>query len=293
MDYQAILQVLRSFLEKAYGVYQSMRGVIDNLIAAAIGLLASWIWYGLRNLRRRMSRDSPYYAIWNLAGKHTINVVTGAIRGDSGPEIPRMSSGDINALTEVILSIRAMYPDLEHKHFYSPDFPTTQFDNNLVVIGGPKWNWVSEYFFLTREESPVYFDDYDIVVHTGPDGDRFKARVDNGQITRDAGIICRLPHPDASDRVVFLFAGCHTYGVLAAVRYMSYMNPYSLENVRGLWKRVERTLVRFARSVLGRYRDYYFIAVVEVEVRGDSIGSPTLVRFQTLDSDLWKPTPGI
>ncbi len=287
----ALIEGLHSLLDTAAAFYKSERGILDNLVTAGITLLATWVWSRVRRVRHRVSRDGPYSAVWNLRENQTIGIVTGAIQEDSAGQVPRMSSGDIKALTEVILSIRSMYPKLHYRHAFSPDFSTGELDDNLVIIGGPKWNWVSAYFFEKRQDSPVSFDEYDIVVHGEAEDDVFSASVEGEVITRDVGVICRLPHPDAADKAVFMFAGCHTYGVLAAVRYVSYAKPYSLGNVRDLARRVERHwILRLTRSVLGRYRQHYFIAVVEVEVRGDSIGSPRLVHFSELRPDMWERT---
>lgn len=286
-----LIEILRTLLSKAEGFYSSAQGILDNLIAAGLGVLAAWVTYRLRRMKHRVSRDAPYYDIWNLRSDQTVTIVTGAIPDPARGQVPRMSSGDIKALTEVILSIRAMYPNLQYRHVSSPDLPTGGLDDNLVVIGGPKWNWVSRYFLSERKESPVSFEEYDIVVRAEPDDERFCASVEDSQILGDTGVICRLPHPDAPDKAVLIFAGCHTYGVLAAVRYLSYVNSYSLRSVGELERLIEpHSVLRLARSLLGRYVQHYFIAVVEVEVRGDSIGTPRLVRFTKIPGDIWEPT---
>lgn len=283
-----LTESLQNLLAAAARFYRSAQGILENLVAAGIGVLVTWVVNRLRTMRQRVSRDAPYYGIWNLRSDQTLSIITGAIQEEANGQVLRMSSGDINALTEVILSIRAMYPDLLYKHVYSPDLPTGGLDDNLVVIGGRRWNWVSDYFVRKRKESLVSFQEYDILLRTEAGDERFCADVHGTEIVGDYGVICRLPHPDGPDQVVLIFAGCHTYGVLAAVRYVSYVNAHSLRSVRELERLIEpRRVLRLARSFLGRYRPHYFIVVVGVEVREDSIGTPKLVRFTKVPADIW------
>lgn len=99
----------------------------------------------------------------------------------------------------------------------SDRFPSTKWDRNLIVVGGPVHNEVTRRL-LDAIQPSLCFDGYAIVA---PSGRRYEATsgFDPTQETKhDYGVVFRAPNPYLGASHVTLLMGSRTFGCLIAAR---------------------------------------------------------------------------
>jgi hypothetical protein len=102
-------------------------------------------------------------------------------------------------------------------------------------------------------------------------------------VVRDYGYLLRVPNPFSAEHTVLLFAGCETYGVKGAADFFALRNFHVLRGLDVL--RFGRLVAALDWLIPARFKTSYFLAVVEIEVRGTFTSTPRIVEFQKLEPD--------
>lgn len=144
--------------------------------------------------------------------------------------------------------------------------PSEAIRHNLVVIGGPKHNDVTQ-CLLSRLDIRFHFDGHTLVRYS--DGWRWNPdvrRIDGRDWSiEDFAVVVRAPNPFDRKKTVLLIAGCRTHGCLAGARAMIGEN------------------VRSTLAAIRRLGDSYAL-VVRVNAREDVLGAPEIVEAVSLET---------
>lgn len=158
--------------------------------------------------------------------------------------------GQVNALSEIMPSIMEGYGhNKKISTRLSADMSVKDLESELILVGGAKNNAytqrVMDEFF--EQSGARYTDDLNTLE---VDGEAIVSTSADGQITKDYGMILRLPNPYTGNRTsITIIAGLHTYGTGAAAKYL-------VRNMSGL----------------GAIKRKYFLKIIEFEVvQGESI----------------------
>ena len=214
----------------------------------------------------------PYYKIWGFERKSEINVVTGNIRFETDASksdsdySALMASGDIDALVEVISSLKLIYPKAKIRRFFTEEYPERVIDENLITIGGPVWNTVTRRVLETIK-SPLYFDKnlnlIDLISKQ-----EYETTEKDGKPVKDYGIVLKIPNPYDKDNCLILIAGCDTYGVLAGSKCISYLTKKGHEFVH-----------KISKSIGFLHIKKYFAAIVSADIVKEDVFSVKIIKF--------------
>lgn len=205
--------------------------LLDVVIAALIALAGA----GVVGLRRFVS--AVRWARF-LRGGHDapISVVTGQIRFPNHNH-RYMAGGDIDSLVQASMSTAAIAPKAKLNHVFSDELTPTIYRGNLIVIGGPKYNKLTEMSLeKTSEFLPVGFDGNSIVTKLPSleewAGNVFSSKVaekpsvikhytcqkSEGLVVEDFGLLirCLNPFDPNCKSVLWCIAGSGSNGCLAA-----------------------------------------------------------------------------
>ncbi len=199
-----------------------LSGVSGNLfsggLAFVFGLLARRVW-------SRWTKTRPAGRLWGVLREKRVELVLttapeSSVRENSSLVFPSeaIAGGEVSSYLTNMLKV-------ECRTRLSGTFPSTSWNRNLIVIGGPVHNKVTR-TLLSRLDAGVEFDGHAIVL---ADGRRFEAEttVDDGGATAptsDFGLVIRLPNPFSSKQHVTLLIGSNTHGCLIAARAMLHEN---------------------------------------------------------------------
>lgn len=156
----------------------------------------------------------------------------------------RIAEGDLLAIYELSQLLTLLHGEALHENvFILPELvddtaPQEQCNqDNLILVGGPVSNVATlqvtnEFQRRWHDQRKYCFDGITLRDQASQRAFATEFSTDGSRITRDYGLFARFPNPFCADgcpRRVWLFAGCHSAGTLAAVDALS-----NLEIVHGL-----------------------------------------------------------
>lgn len=248
---------------------QALQDLSINLLAAFIGFVGGALTIRLISFWRNRRALGK---VWNLSDtswksfirlrpssqateQQVFLTVTKLTHVTEDYERPGTGIGEVQAYLFATESLTATYGDTIRSELeYSDDFPERHLDNNIISIGGPKHNTVTETFRRRFSRLPLRF-----VYEEGTARCVMDKRTDTTYEPRlqllgnrvDYGVVSRLPNPYSSSEsrsVLFLLEGAHTYGLAAAGRILT--KEYSSDLVSkikksktGYWQALVRTAV--------------------------------------------------
>lgn len=193
--------------------------------------------------------------------------------------MPIFGLGPLLAYQHITQIIRTAFPQSPPaKMAISRDFPDTDYTKNLILLGFPLGNEVTERI-MSDLDLPLIFQGHQLV-----DRDSkkvlYQASVENGEVKQDFGYLVRAPNPYDSNSVVFIMAGCETYGVKAAAEFLTSANLHELWGFR--WPKSSTLLSLIYWITPRRWKNEYYQIVVSVNVRGLITSEPKLVSYSKL-----------
>ena len=193
-------------------------GIVASLISIVLGCLIAKVVRYLKELR-------PLQKTWQFREDEQICVfISSPGEIDTGVYKKKITTlGQIYGFAYLLNSIKKAYPKLEIDHLYFTRNPKTDnfsaelLGSTVICLGGHKHNWVSK-LFLEEIHPPVVFDENDNLIDLLKKK-TYKPKIENGIISEDFGIIIKAANPNNKRNSVFIFAGCHTYGVITASKF--------------------------------------------------------------------------
>ena len=198
--------------------------------------------------------------------------------------------GDQDALLELMVFLSRHYPNATIEHFHSGNLPTGHTSGNLVVIGGPGSDDISNRVckeMMEAVHSRIYYSDdcEQMKVRTGGNAPmelRAEFRDESGgdaaehrRIRKDVGYFARFPNPLNEESTVVLVNGIHTTGVLGAARAFSERRE-ALPNFH--------TVLRKGESSTG-FECYFKVPVLSGNIRVPLVGSEQVFHVLSNVSD--------
>lgn len=175
---------------------------------------------------------------------------------------PKTGYGELISLANISKSIAYCdnYDKLISFVYLSSEnsFSAHLFDENLIVIGGSTHNRVMR-FFKTKISNLLrvkIYDEYSGRIKSSADfclidyeGNKYKSVVDNHIITKDYGLVTKIPNPINKQRTLILIDGLHTFGLVAASKFLlhEYIKQYYLQ--------------------INKLNDNYFQIIIEADVK--------------------------
>lgn len=207
---------------------------LDALSDLLINLLASAVWAVLATLGALLLlpryRRWALQRFWGFADEDVRVVVaaTPSIDCDFRTQTnscywsvehgPIIGYGDATALGHLMGAVRLASESLQFSFVLSTLIPPDIREHNLILIGGPAYNpLVGE--IMNRVNTPVSFEGYSVRELRGANSLLHTPAITDGLITKDYGIILKTRNPFNSEKGVFIVAGCHDPGSIAAARY--------------------------------------------------------------------------
>lgn len=131
---------------------------------------------------------------------------------------PTTGIGQAKALAQVSPSLTRAWRDIDVQNVYfSGEIAGSDLETDLILIGGPKTNALTRRVLdIVGEEMGCTQDNSTIIV-----GDRrFEGKVDDNATGTDYGLVMRLSNPFSSGHRLIVLAGSHTFGTVAAARFL-------------------------------------------------------------------------
>ncbi|GCE04712.1 hypothetical protein [Dictyobacter aurantiacus] len=209
-------------------IHSILINVISNIAWLPIGIVltAVSIWIKVRVPNRRLWRvDDP--------ARLTVCVATSTTTNTGLYNRPSTGIGQVRALALATRSLNKAYSNkLDVSNIILSVEPLQdRFDNDLLILGGPKNNKIAAKFLsLISEEQPAAQIDSMIVWRVHKSGGHwidqgaleYEGQAVNRRVEVDYGLIVRAQSPFTSHpRTAILFAGSHTYGTVAASKFFT------------------------------------------------------------------------
>lgn len=183
--------------------------IAGSVVTAVVGL-GRWLVFSLLPARR----------IWRYAdGDRLTLIVSSSAFVDTGKySRPTTGIGQVRAMSLLVPSLARAYRkvDLEQVRL-SAVTPGKDLEADLLVLGGPKNNEIARKLLDRLPHLPFTVDDD--VIDWG--GQLYEGATSGPDVVRDFGYIVRAPNPFAPGRRIVLLAGSHTFGTVAAARWLA------------------------------------------------------------------------
>lgn len=183
---------------------------------AAGGVVATCAGYG----RWLISRRLPARRMWRYrSGDKFTLIVASSAQVDTGKYVrPTTGIGQVRAMSLLVPSLARAYRkvDLEQVQL-SAVTPGKDLEADLLVLGGAKNNAVTARLLDHLPGLPFTSPD-DVIVW---EGTSYEGVTNGPNVVRDYGYVVRAPNPFAPGRRVVIVAGSHTFGTVAAARWLA------------------------------------------------------------------------
>ncbi|HYP38786.1 MAG TPA: hypothetical protein VEX13_00360 [Chloroflexia bacterium] len=196
--------------------------LLASMIWAIVGVigafLARWIWI-----------VQPSKRLWNLFKPENVTLVAATTHKELTPEgYERLSTGlgEFRALNLITASLNLAYRNIKIQNILlSNETVQDRIENDLVLLGGPVKNRLTKAFLESEQIEALNIAHLDRAgIHWRANGaqEDFQAEIEDSKVVHDYGLIISTANPLCENGTrSFMFAGCHTYGTVAAAKYFT------------------------------------------------------------------------
>lgn len=191
--------------------------VRDELVSLAVGsLLAVAAGY----LRWLLLRRLPARRVWRFTGRTRIVIVvaTSALVDTGKYQRPTTGLGQVRANALLMPHLKRTFRAAHHEGIsFSSTVPGNILESDLLLLGGAKNNEITRRAIQSMTDLPF----------TAPgnvinwNGRRYEGSRSSNTVVRDYGYVVRGPNPFAPDKRLVIAAGSHTFGTVAAARWLA------------------------------------------------------------------------
>lgn len=189
---------------------QALSLIVGSLLTAAAGYLR---WLLVRRLPARRT--------WRFGAdaRRLTVVVASSADVDTGQYTrPTTGVGQVRAMSLLVPLLVRAYRDVDLQQVnLSAHTPGRDLETDLLLLGGPKSNEITARALASLPDLPLTVDGNLI----GWNGARYEGAVDGDRVVRDYGYVVRAPSPFAPGRRLVVVAGSHTFGTVAAARWLA------------------------------------------------------------------------
>lgn len=187
---------------------------LSLLVGGGLTAAAGWArWLLVKRLPARRT--------WRFerAADRLIMVVSSSAEVDTGQYTrPTTGVGQVRAMSLLVPRLVRAYRDVDLQQVsLSEGLPGRDLEADLLLLGGPKTNEVTGRALDALPALPLRVDGN--VIAWGEE--RFEGRVLGDRVVSDFGYVVRAPSPFAPGRRIVVVAGSHTFGTVAAARWLA------------------------------------------------------------------------
>ena len=200
---------------------------MDPMVDVALKAGAPVLTFALGRAWPRAAAEAKYRRtkrFWRPIARSNPMVVVGTHQLPSWESSSLMSVAESKAIDELRAHFRSLYLPAFAVSF-GDELPRGRtFDDTLLCLGGPDTSAISARLWRTASTSFAFGDPdrHEIAIHDVSTGDRYSPVGFGGEVTRDYGLIVKMPNPFSQPDAecwALLFAGCLGYGTWGAVRF--------------------------------------------------------------------------
>jgi hypothetical protein len=196
--------------------------VVDNVGADVLSVVIGAACTAAVTVGRwALVRFLPARRTWRFTSGRDLRIVvsSSAMVHTGLYQRPVTGIGQVRALSLLSPLLRRAYRDANLSEvLLSEELAGHDLNNNLLVIGGPKTNWLAR-DLLERLAPRLPFTVTGTVITWGPSDYDGEAEGDN--VLHDFGYVVRAVHPLHPERRVVIVAGSHTFGTAAAAQWLA------------------------------------------------------------------------
>jgi hypothetical protein len=200
-------------------IFEVVKEVGVNLFANMI-----WVLLGIciTLLTKFFFSKRPAKRLWGLHNPKKLVICAASTSQNTGKYI-RYSTGigQVRALTYITTSLNIAYKSIDSRKIYLANEDLRHYiENDIIILGGLKNNKIADLFLAKIKDLNIVSQSREGFIHWHKNDKVYKASFDENVVTKDYGIICKISNPFCSNNEtkLILFAGCHTYGTLAAAK---------------------------------------------------------------------------
>jgi hypothetical protein len=234
-----------------------------------------------------MKVSLPFERVWSLSKVPEIYIITGNLLGGPGEvkrsDYPRkdfaaiMASGDVRSFGEVLGTLKTRCKKIPIKHYFAEAFPKENYRKNIVSIGGPIFNEVTRNL-LPEVDWKVRFENSTLVDEEFPAAGIL--RLEETMEGSEYGFALKAINPEgAAESKVIIIAGCATFGVLAATRWVSVLEDEC--NLCTLASKLVEPRFPWLSRIRGLLpaEERFFLIIVRADRRGNDVTNPEVLRL--------------
>ena len=187
-------------------------------------------------VKKKLRDESRVAALWSqpIADESTRTLLVGG--HIPGTTISSVQMGDVNAKLCALRTLTSLDDPPKIEICDSASFPSTGYSQNIVAIGGPCFNTITEHLMAGL---PLRFEncdgDDDITpIFVEQTGCRFNSESDNGRLIKDWGVLVRMRNPNEPNRRVIIAAGIESPAVEGIVEAFTCGNPHISSLLEGV-----------------------------------------------------------
>lgn len=160
-------------------------------------------------------------------------------------------------------------------------FPSNNYRKDIISIGWPSGNQVTEKFF--EQLSLPYVWNKRTIVDAKAKEPLFERVIEGGSVVKDYGMLVRTPNPFDPERSLTVLAGSDTFGVKAAAEFLCLKNLPILMRMNYL--SIPWLIAFFDVLMPNRKNRRYFQVIVSTQVHELETSVPKLERIVFFDDD--------
>lgn len=191
--------------------------VRDESISLAVGgLLAVVAGY----LRWLVLRRLPARRVWRFTGRDRIVIIvaTSALVDTGKYQRPTTGLGQVRAAALLMPLLNRTFRSASHEGVsFSSTVPGNYLESDLLLVGGARNNEITRRAIESMPGLP--FTAPGNIIDWG--GACYEGRRASGTVVRDYGYVVRGPNPFAPGQRIVIVAGSHTFGTVAAARWLA------------------------------------------------------------------------
>ncbi|WP_103501588.1 MULTISPECIES: hypothetical protein [Streptomyces] len=187
---------------------------LSLVVGAALTAGAGYVrWLLVKRLPARRTWRFP-----DEAGR-LVMVVSSSAEVDTGQYTrPTTGVGQVRAMSLLVPRLARAYREVDLQQVsLSERLPGRDLESDLLLLGGPKTNEITGRALAEIPGLPLTVSGNVITW----DGSRHEGVVATERVVRDFGYVVRAPSPFAPGRRLVIVAGSHTFGTVAAARWLA------------------------------------------------------------------------
>lgn len=249
-----------------------MEWFLNNLNSIIAGIIASLIAVSLQTFTKVFSsiitsvltKKYYYRRLFKLNELEQTYVISGSIPQRRDKDLALLMGPDASAAINIKHVVESIYPKMVVKHTYSNNQDIGLIDENIIAVGGPVFNKVTDFFMKQISNIILFNENDDLIVK-----DNIYSK--NKDLMLDYGVICRIDNPVSPSKKAIIISGCGSNGVLAASQLLNTSNRF------GYLKKEFKS----KRGFINRLLNKDFIVIISTKIVANEVADVHILNVLT------------